>query len=132
MACGAAGPRSVRLLLDEHLSPDIAEALRERGHDVVAIKERPDWLQLTDDQVIQLAHRERRGVVTNNLRDYRPRAGALVAACEGHWGMVFVPSSYRRSRRDTGRIVRALEAILSARPEDDGLSNQETWLTRAR
>ena len=119
----------MRLLLDEHLSPDIADALRERGHDVVAIEERSDWLQLTDDQVIQLAHRERRGVVTNNLRDYRPRAAALVASGEGHWGMVFVPGSYRRSRRDTGRIVMALEAILSARPEDDGLSNQETWLT---
>ena len=70
----------MRLLLDEHLSPAIAEALREGGHDAVAIKERAEWVQLPDDDVIELARAERRAVVTNTVRDYRPRATALVTA----------------------------------------------------
>ena len=42
----------MKLLLDEHLSPDIAESLRDRGHDVVAVSERKEWIQLSDDELI--------------------------------------------------------------------------------
>jgi len=118
----------VKLLLDEQLSPSIARALRRRGHDVVAIKERPEWIQLSDDEVLALAIGERRAVVTNNLRDYRPRAAALVAAGSGHFGLIYVPADYRRTRRDTGRIVKALEKILAAEPGESGLTNREAWL----
>jgi len=33
----------LKLLLDEMFSPAIAADLRGRGHEVVAIKERPEW-----------------------------------------------------------------------------------------
>lgn len=118
----------MKLLLDEHLSPVIAQALRERGHDVVAIVERREWVQLSDDDVLELARAEQRAVVTNNLRDFRPRAAALVTSGAGHHGMVYVPGSYRRTNKDLGRIVDALATILDARPDPDGLRNGETWL----
>ncbi len=124
----ADGRSPVKLLLDEHMSPDIAQALRERDYDVVAVGERHEWMALSDDDVIQLASREHRAVVTSNLRDYRPRAGALVSAGAGHYGMVFVPWNYRRTRRDIGRMVTALAAILDAYPAEDDLRNGETWL----
>ncbi len=38
----------MRLLLDEHCSPEIARQLRTLGHDVVAVAERPDLF--TSDQ----------------------------------------------------------------------------------
>jgi NADPH-dependent 2,4-dienoyl-CoA reductase/sulfur reductase-like enzyme len=118
----------VKLLLDEHLSREVAEALRQRGHDVVAVTERREWVQLSDDAPIEVAQAEHRAIVTNNLRDYRPRAAARVIAGSGHYGMVYVPGAYRRRRRDTGRIVSALEDVLRAHPGEDGLRNGETWL----
>lgn len=118
----------MKLLLDEHLSPDIAEGLRDRGHDVVAVKEREEWIQLSDDEVIAVAVSERRAVVTNNLRDYRPRAAELIIAGGGHYGMVYVPANFRRTRQDVGRIIAALEEILNAYPADDALRNGEAWL----
>ncbi len=118
----------MKLLLDEHLSPDIAKALRRQGHDVVAVKERGEWLGLGDDQVLAVAAEQHRALVTNNLRDFRPRAAALVTSGRGHWGMVFVPGRYRRRRADTGRIVAALVAVLEAHPGEAALRSGETWL----
>ena len=56
---------------------------------------------------------EARAVVTNNLRDYRPRAAQLIIAGGGHHGMIYVPANFRRTRQDVGRIVAALERILT-------------------
>jgi hypothetical protein len=119
----------VRLLLDEMLSPRIARLLRHAGHDVVAVKEREEWRAADDDRVIEIARHERRAIVTDNMRDYRPRAAAAsLPGGPGHHGMVFVPGGYRRTRADTGRIVAALEQALQAHPDEHGLHNQETWL----
>jgi uncharacterized protein YbjT (DUF2867 family) len=71
------------------LSPAIARELRERGHDVLAITEHPGWAALSDPEVLAVARTERRAVVTNNLRDYRPlHADAITPGGPGHFGMV--------------------------------------------
>jgi len=120
----------VRLLLDEMLSPQIARNLRERGHDVVALSERAEWMSLGDDDVIELARTQRRAVVTNNLRDYRPRAAtAALPDGRGHHGMIFIPGSYRLRRAAVGAITDALLAQLAAHPGERDLYNRETWLS---
>jgi hypothetical protein len=79
--------------------------------------------------VMTLARTERRAVVTNNLRDYRPlHAEAITPGGPGHFGMIFMPSTYRRAKEDTGRIVAALEAKLAEYPGDEDLANGECWL----
>jgi hypothetical protein len=119
----------LKLMLDEMLSPSVAAALRGRGHDVVAIKERPEWQALSDPEVLALARREQRAVVTSNLRDFRPLHTELVAAGgEGHAGMVFIPTNLRLTKAATGQIVTALEARLIDYPGDDDLANGETWI----
>jgi predicted nuclease of predicted toxin-antitoxin system len=119
----------VRLLLDEMLSPRISRILREKGHDVIAICEREQWNSLSDDEVINLARTERRGIVTNNLRDFRSRAlQATLPGGPGHFGMVFIPTQYRLSKKDIGRLINALEVLLDAYPEAEALLNQETWV----
>jgi hypothetical protein len=122
----------VRLLLDEMLSPAIARELRERGHDVLAMAEHPGWAALSDPEVVAVARTERRAIVTNNLGDYRPlHADAITPGGPGHFGMVFMPGSYRRTRADTGRIISALEAKLTEYPGDEDLANGECWAVTA-
>lgn len=119
----------MKLLLDEMLSPAIARALRERGHDVEAVKEHPDWEALSDPELVSLAASERRAIVTNNLRDFRPlHAEVIVSGGSGSAGMVFVRTNFRLSKADAGRIIAALEAKLAEYPGDLDLANGETWI----
>ena len=119
----------MRLLLDEMLSPQIARTLHERRHDVVAIQERREWVSSDDDRVMVLAREEHRAVVTSNVRDFRPRAAtAALPGGPGHYGVVFLPVTYRRTRADIGRLAAALEEELAAHPGERDLESQEAWL----
>jgi len=119
----------MKLLLDEMLAPAIARELRSRGHDVEAVAGRPDREALSDPDVLALARVEHRAVVTNNLRDFRPlHHEAIVPGGAGHYGMIFIPGSYRRTKDDTGKIITSLEAILAGHPGEADLANGETWL----
>ena len=96
----------MKLLLDEMLSPAIARELRSRGHDVESVAGNPDREALSDPDVLALARAEHRAVVTNNLRDFRPlHHEAITPGGAGHFGMIFMPGSYRRTKADTGRIT---------------------------
>jgi predicted nuclease of predicted toxin-antitoxin system len=123
------GCPAVRLLLDEMLSPAIARELRARGHDVQAIAEHPDWGALSDPEVMMLARAERRAIVTNNVRDFRPlHAEAVMPGGPGHFGMLFMAGNYKRIKNDIGRIVANLETKLAQYPGDEDLANAEDWL----
>ncbi len=119
----------MRLLLDEMLTPAIARELRARGHDIEAVAGHPDREALSDPEVMAVARAEHRAVVTNNLRDYRPlHHEAIMPGGSGHFGMIFMPGGYRRTRADTGRIVAALAAKLTLYPGERDLANGEAWL----
>jgi hypothetical protein len=119
----------LKLLLDELFSPAVAHALRARRHDVEAIKEHPDWAGLGDREVIVLARRERRVIVTKNVRHFRPLHAELIAPhAAGHTGFVFLPMNYPHTTADMGRLVAALEAKLVEYPGDQDLANAQTWL----
>lgn len=129
MAGGPGRLASVRLLLDEMLPAAIAQCLRELGHDVEAINGNPRHEALSDPEVMDLAREQGRALVTNNVVDFRPLHNeALASGGEGHFGMVFMPGDYRRTRSDIGRIVRALETKLAEFPADEDLRNGETWV----
>ncbi len=120
----------MKLLLDEMLSPAIAYELCNRGHDVHAVAGRlPSHVALSDFEVMALARSEHRAIATNNLRDFRPlHHEAIVPGGPGHYGMVFIPGNYRRTKADTGRIVSALGVKLLEYPGERDLANGETWL----
>jgi hypothetical protein len=119
----------VKLLLDEMLSPAIARELCARGHDVEAVAAHPEHEALSDPDVLALARAQHRAVVTNNLRDFRPlHHEAITPGGAGHYGMIFIPGGYRRTKADTGRIITRLEAILTQYPGEQDLANGEAWL----
>jgi hypothetical protein len=119
----------VKLLLDEMLSPAIARELHSRSHDVEAVAGNPDREALSDPEVLALARAEHRAVVTNNLRDFRPlHHEAITPGGTGHFGMISIPGSYRRTKADTGKIITALETILAQYPGEKDLANGEAWL----
>lgn len=123
------GNPAVKLLLDEMLSPAIARELSARGHDVQAVAGHPDREALPDPEILALARAERRVIVTNHVRDFRPlHVEAVMPGGPGHFGMIFMPGSYKRTKGDIGRIIAALEAKLTQYPGDKDLANAEDWL----
>ena len=111
------------------LSPTIARELTARGHDVTAVAGDPAHEALSDADVLARARSQRRAVVTNNIRDFRPlHTEAVAPGGPGHCGMIFMPATYRRTKADTGRIITALEAKLVEFPGEDDLVDAEAWL----
>ena len=60
------------LLLDEMFSPTIAAELRELGHDVLAVADRPDLRSKSDEEIFAWASAEQRWLLTENVKDFRP------------------------------------------------------------
>lgn len=116
----------MKALLDEQLSVEIALQLRRRGVDVEAVTERPDLLRASDERLVEVAMREGRAVVTNNLRHFRPLTAQLLAQGKQHAGLILLPSKRARNRDATGALADAIEMVMRANP--DGLANAERWL----
>lgn len=118
----------MRLLLDEQLSTAVAKQLKRRGHDVVVVSE--VGLRGSDDAaVLAWATEERRALVTNNIRDFRPLHAAHVTSQTPHFGIVLVSSvGYDLARRRLGPLVGALETLLVEHPADDALLDREVFL----
>lgn len=114
----------MRLLLDEHYSYTIAEELRRRGVDAVAVQqERPDLEGRDDDVVFRTATVERRVVVTNNVRDYAPLVEDFGLRGETHFGVIFTDdATFPRTHAGIGLMVRALAAFVEGFPDDDLLN----------
>ena len=119
----------MRLCLDEHYSVRIAEELRRRNRDVVAVKEHSDLIALSDGQLWAVMQRERRALLTENVADFVPLVQHSAAAGEDHWGIVF--SSARSLPRGSGTIglfVARLDDLLQRHPGEDDFRNGLHWL----
>jgi len=118
----------LRLLLDEHFSPEIARQLRDRGHDVIAARERVAGGR-SDRNLLALAVLERRAIVTENVGDFVELHRAAIITGTAHFGIIFTSQrEFPRTRRATGRMVHALEALLVVHPQTDALRDQTWWL----
>jgi hypothetical protein len=121
----------VKLLLDEHISPEIARQLRKRGHDVVAVGERPGLRGRPDRVHFASLPDEQRAIVTRDLADYRPLLAESLRRGTATYGLVCVPRRFPLNRPGIGRLVLALDALLQAhpRPDDAIAAGGELWLT---
>ena len=117
----------MRLLLDEHVSPAIAEELRRRGCDVVAAAEVGLHGQ-PDATLLSLATTEGRAVVTANYADFRGLHELRLSRGEHHVGIVYVSRSFALAESGFGGLIGAVDRLLYERSADDALESAETWL----
>ena len=108
------------------LPPSVARALRERGHDVEAVVERPDLRTRPDLAILAAARSEGRVVVTEDSGDFLRRAIAEAAAGRPYPPLVLTSNRRfpRGNPRTEGRLVTALDALLASGAEVEG----EHWL----
>lgn len=125
----------MRLLLDETIFATVAEQLRARGHDVVAVQD-PDLRHLRGvDDCVLLDHaaEERRAVVTDNIPDFVRCHQRRVDRDRPHHGLLlFANDSFPRHRHEAfvGQLVVALEDQLLTHPGDDD-SGWIRWLIKS-
>jgi predicted nuclease of predicted toxin-antitoxin system len=119
----------VKLLLDEHYSPRIAEHLRAQGHDVMAVAAQPALAGLADRTLITAARRDGRALLTENVGDFMPIAAELTRTGTPHAGIILAnPHRFPRSRDGIGRLVEALHDLLVGHPQDDAFADRIVWL----
>lgn len=105
----------------------MAEALRARGLDAIAIDERPEARGLTDDGVLELAARDGRVVVSLNCTDFLELDRRAHAAGASHNGMILVNT--RRFRRRAAGSKEFLDALAALATGDRSLNGHITWLS---
>lgn len=120
----------MRLLLDEHYSPEIAHRLRALDHDVVTVDE-VGLRGSGDEELLRYAASKGRALLTNNVRHFAPLAQRFATGGETHAGLVFTSdTSMPRGKGTTGRYVEALSELMSAHPAEGSLHDQTFWLDK--
>ena len=94
----------MKLLLDEMYPARLARALRERGADAEGVDERSPLRGLADEELLVIAAREGRALVSENVADFMRLYGEWGAANRRHAGIVIALSS-RFSRTPAGYEV---------------------------
>ncbi len=104
----------MKLLLDEMLPATITDALRQRGHDVVAIAEHPELRGLPDPELFEHCTVEVRAIVTYNRDDYLELDRQYRSQERDHNGVVILnPRRFPQGTGTIGALVSSLEAFLS-------------------
>ena len=116
-----------RLLFDEMFSPAIAADLRQLGHDIIAVADRPDLRSKSDEEIFAWASAEKRWLLTENVKDFRPIMLRALSAGTPGCGLLFTSSrAFPRSRKNPGSLIRALDAGLTTGPPAPPVT--ESWL----
>src|SRR2546428_13716999 len=118
------------LLLDEMFSDTIAQELRGKGHDVLAVAADSALVSLPDEQILAHAAATGRALVTANIKDFVPLDAGYRAAGHGHAGLILVHTkTFPQDRTYTAAITRALSALLDEPNSIQG--DQVLFLPRA-
>lgn len=120
-------PGMAQLLLDEMFSPAIAAALRDMGHDVIAVAERSEMRAMTDEEVFAWAASQGRWLLTENVKDFRPLLLRALQADISTAGILYTSNrAFPRSRKNPGPLIQAIHAWLLSGPPEAPLT--EDWL----
>jgi hypothetical protein len=91
----------------------IAEELRAKGHDALAVVTDPALISLPDDQILARAAATGRALVTANIKDFMPLDAQYRAAGQTHAGLILVSTkTFAQNHTFTTAITSALAALL--------------------
>jgi Domain of unknown function (DUF5615) len=111
--CSPGDSVSHPLLLDEMFSGVIAEQLRAKGHDVLAVVADPALAALPDDLILAHAASTGRALVTASVKDFMPLDARYRAASQAHAGLILASAkTFPQDRSYTAAIAGALSALL--------------------
>jgi len=117
----------VKLLLDEHIDPEVAEALRRQFTrlDVLSIHETP-WAGLPDAALLEILDAESRTLVTRDVNSVPLHANRRLESGRTYGGVIYVDSK-RLKQTDTRNLIRRLAPVVEKYGEDDW-SCRSGWL----
>lgn len=119
----------MRLLLDAQLSGRvIGRRLREQGHDVVALTERRELERIQDPDVLALAARDSRVLITHNVQDFPDILREWAESGRDHAGCLIVVGV---NLNQLGLIIRCIEAELLEFPRQDDWLNRTVQVGRS-
>jgi predicted nuclease of predicted toxin-antitoxin system len=111
---------AIRLLLDEDVRPLLAETLRQRGFDARHVDELKRS-GLSDSEQLAFAAKQRRALLTHNIRDFVLLDREYRANGQTHYGILVCDQvPFRELLR---RTVRCLD-----RESEADIRNQVLWL----
>lgn len=121
----------MKLLLDEHYARRVAAALRERGHDALAVTEVEELRGLPHEALFAHAKREHRVILTQDVGDFVVLAREAALTGVDHFGLIFASArSFPRATAEIGALIDALDELLASHAAEDALLNDVHWLRR--
>lgn len=107
----------MKLFLDEMLSARVARRLRDGGHDVVAVTERPELKGTADAELFERAAIEGRAIVTYNRDDFLALDRLYRSTGRIHGGIIILnPRRFPQGAAAVGSLIASL-----AKTVDDGV-----------
>lgn len=108
----------MRLLIDEMHSPRVTEALRADGWDVIGVVMDESLRGRPDAALLEFAAENGRAIVTENGHDFARLASQVIAAGDGHGGIVVTdPVRFlRKAPAYPNNVIEALRRFLAAPP----------------
>lgn len=117
------------LLLDEHYSDEIAAKLFEQGHDVISVVALRSLRGESDQVVFEWAADQRRRIVTENIKDFRPLLLRAIAAGAPTAPLLLVPPRrFPRGRGDRESVITSALLNWVTRPDVEERPIED-WLT---
>lgn len=110
----------MKLYLDEHIKPLLADMLRVRGIDCLSTGEAGNLSQ-SDAEQLAFAASQRRAILTFDIPDYLRLASAWAQAGRTHSGIIV------SDQLQPPELLRRLLRLAAQHGRDD-LSNQVIWL----
>lgn len=109
--------------------PAVARALRELGHDVVAVNDRPELISLQDPELFEVAQQDQRAIVTENVADFMPLDARWRKEGRDHYGLVFILKDNLPRRRPQliGAMVKTLDTWLSMSAKEPDPHSLIAW-----